>query len=148
PQLSWHPLGQSLVASALYKRTGPGAAEAKFYTDRFALKNPYREPMTFRISKNVSSADSLERVLRDGLPCDYRVTAGRVEAELELKANGRASVEIIRAEGDAHSDVSSRFPYEAKVALRRHLSEFRDNHLARSARLMAFSSKLARRMPV
>jgi hypothetical protein len=148
PLLSWQPLNQTLIGSALYKRTGQRTARTAFYTDKFALSNPYGEAMTFRISKKIGSNDSLKYVLRDGVPFEHRVTANAVEAELELEPNGHAIIDVVRGNAYAQTDVTNRLTYKVEVAMRRYLSEFRDNHLARSPRLVAFSKKLARLMPV
>jgi hypothetical protein len=148
PLLTWQPLKQTLIGSALYKRIGQRTARVTFYTDQFALSNPYGEAMTFRISKGLGPTDSLEYVLRDGVPLEHSVTAGGVEAELELEPDGQAMINVTRENTGIQADVSNPFTYEVEVALRRYLSEFRDNHLARSPRLVALSKKLARRMPV
>lgn len=148
PRLSWRPLKQTLITSGLYRRTRERMAEARFYTDQFALSNPYGEQMTFRISKNVGSIESLKYILCNGLPLEYRMIADRVEAELDLEPAGRAQIEVVRANRYIQPYVSPPVTYAAKVAIRRYLSEFRDNHLARSARLIGLSKRLARRMPV
>jgi hypothetical protein len=76
------------------------------------------------------------------------VTANAVEAELELEPNGHAIIDVVRGNAYAQTDVTNRLTYKVEVAMRRYLSEFRDNHLARSPRLVAFSKKLARLMAV
>jgi peptidoglycan/xylan/chitin deacetylase (PgdA/CDA1 family) len=148
PQLSWRPLKQILVASALYKRTGQRTAEVRFYTDQFALSNPYNEPMAFRLSKRVGSSESLKYVRSDGLPLEYSVTGDCIEAELELEPAGCAWIELSRLDRSKQPDLNTGFTYQAKVAIRRYLSEFRDNRLARSPRLLRLSKRLARQLPV
>jgi hypothetical protein len=76
------------------------------------------------------------------------VTANAVEAELELEPNGQAMIDVVRGDADAQTAVTSRLTYKVEVAMRRYLSEFRDNHFARSPRLVAFSKTIARRLPV
>lgn len=148
PLLSWQPLKQTLVGSALYKRTGQRTAKVKVYTEQCVLTNPFGDSMTFRISKRGGFGDSLKCVLRDGLPLEHSVTGDYIEAELELEPGGHALIDVSRFDGSTQAEVSNRITYEAKVALRRYLSEFRDNHLAGSDRLTALSKKFARRIPV
>jgi hypothetical protein len=148
PLLSWQPLNQTLIGSALYKRTGQRTARAAFCTDRFALSNAYGEATTFSVSKKIGAVDSLKYVLRDGVLLEHRVTANAVEAELELEPNGQAMIDVVRGDADAQTAVTSRLTYKVEVAMRRYLSEFRDNHFARSPRLVAFSKTIARRLPV
>jgi len=148
PRISWAPLETSLTETALYRKTGPAAAEAKFYTRRFRMRNPYGSRTVFTISRPVADEDPDAGLLLNGSPLEHRRAHGRLAAELELDPGEQATVEVSRTNERAPLDARSRVAHEARVALRRWLSEFRDNHLAGNERMLALARQFARRIRV
>ncbi len=148
PRISWTPLEASLTEAALYRKTGPAAAEVKFYTRRFRVRNPYGSRTAFRISRPAADGDSPTGLLLNGSPLEHRSAHGRLEAEVELGPGEQAAIEVSGTDARARPDARHRLAHEVRVALRRRLSEFRDNHLAGNERLVALSRKFARRIHV
>jgi peptidoglycan/xylan/chitin deacetylase (PgdA/CDA1 family) len=146
PRVSWQPLARTLCESALYRRTGQSAAEVKCYTDQVIVSNPYGRRMTFKLSRSAGVTGSVESVLQDGAPLDYRLNGGAVESWMELGPEAESLVTFVNSPSCAESATSFGFGYGARVALRRYLSEFRDNYLARSEGLLSAWEKLARRL--
>jgi hypothetical protein len=140
-RLKWAPLESVLMSSGRYKRAG-SMVEAQFFTRRFVIKNPFESTTSFVVSAKSDCAAVVSSVLRNGYPIDARRVDDAVEAEVELAPHEEAVVEVPPAAWSESPPSKLGATYAASVALRRYLSEFRDNHLSRSDGLLNLSRRI------
>ncbi len=140
-RISWEPLGKLLRSSALYRKDKGGKIEVKFYTDRFVLSNPDSVRRTYVLRKRVTP-NSVSKVLCDGVPVEHRATDHFVEVELELEPGAVCTVELIARATQSYDEPHPSLTYKAKVAVRRYLSEFRDNYISRNDSLLAVAKRV------
>ncbi|MGH7988029.1 MAG: hypothetical protein ACREQX_17330 [Candidatus Binataceae bacterium] len=142
----WQPLNQVIRASTLCRRVGVSNAEVRVFTDEAVFRNPYEHATSFRFVKSIEPGDTIVAVKRDGARVDYQRRERRVECEFEL-ASGSAATLHVRHGHSARAPVAPPgLGYRTKVAMRRYLSEFRDNYVARSDLLLGLSRIATRRL--
>ncbi|MGH8012275.1 MAG: hypothetical protein ACREQ4_07245 [Candidatus Binataceae bacterium] len=129
---AWQPLDQVIRASTLCRRVGTSRAEVRFFTDEAVFRNPYENPATFRFIKPIDPSEPIEQLARDGVPLDYQRRDRSVECEFELGPGASATLRIQHPRSAREPAAQPGLGYRSKVAIRRYLSEFRDNYVARS----------------
>lgn len=139
-RLEWSNLG-TICSRACAKRTDRnGHIHVRFYTDRFVLANRSAEPLDLTLHRRNPPQETVKSVTVDGNPVDCAVKGDYLE--IPLKLTGATLVEVIITR-DYAAKARSSFKQgrldRAKVYLRRHVSEFRDNYVHKSQ----FASKAA-----
>jgi hypothetical protein len=143
PGLTWTPLQNALISAAHFQRTSPATANVRFHTDRFHLTNPYLERVTFRLFRSIGLENPLREILADSSPIPCVLEDGTLHAEVVLEPGAVCDLQIVRNLEPSAPRLSTT-GYDARVALRRYFSEFRDNYLARSEALLRLTRSAAR----
>lgn len=112
------------------KTADDGDVYVQFYTSRFHLKNDGKQARRYVLLRRQTGEGPSPSVTVNGRVWSYRLQDGNLEIRLSLEAEQAAEIKIICAEPDVTSPLCRQMPiYEAKVWIRRMLSEFRDNHV-------------------
>lgn len=148
PSLSWPLLSDQLTHCCLHRKLPDGSTEVLFFTRRFQLKNGTERPEHFRLRKYEPDADAISTASLDGVSVPYRIGGGFLQLEVEAQPGQERTVEIgykgqTRLKAGGFGAV-----YNARVALRRGLSEFRDNILARNDGLLKVASQIVNALKV
>lgn len=126
----------------LWKRMGEDEQWIRFYTNDFCFWNPTDAQVTYRLHKRLSPEARVCGLERDGVPLDFALHNSVLTAELKLEPGEGARIHLSRVKEDAVCEVRNSPLYQAKVASRRLLSEFRDNYIARNQWLLAKAESL------
>jgi hypothetical protein len=111
-----------------------------FFTDTFELAHAQDQEIVYELTKRVPSGPAIEAVTVDGVLVPYVQREGLLEFQLTRALRGSSLIEVrCRAARQPEARVVN-FSYQAGVAVRRALSEMRDNVLCHSRAL----SRIAR----
>lgn len=128
--LRWANLA-TICSRACRQRIAPdGKVRVQFYTDRFVLQNGTGRRQDYILSRRSLPDERPEACAVDNCPADFLREADCVCLETSLEPGASAEVRRSFAPPAAPAVRPARDPlYEAKVFIRRSLSEFRDNCL-------------------
>jgi hypothetical protein len=104
----------------------------RFFTDKFILDHQLNEPTTYRLFKRVSEVSTVECVLIGDEKVPFNRQNGFVVFENHANHPGTTSVRVVVAPVKPSKAYPTGIKYQASVAIRRALSELRDNILARN----------------
>jgi hypothetical protein len=149
PALSWPTLEVQLVRSCLKRSLSDGSVEVQFFTRRFQLATRERGPGRFLLSKYEPDSAAIQRVLVDGTGMPFSFENGFLKLEVQVDHPGQVlNIEIADREQPKPQASGFGIVHNTGVLLRRGLSEFRDNTLARHGVLLKIAKGVARALKV
>jgi hypothetical protein len=132
PDIQWRSLAETIIRTHARRRVSAGTWEVRFFTDTFKLKHHLESPVNYRLFRRLPDTTVIDRVLVDGKEVPFRRAHGFLS--FETKANRRHTLYI--QVGVTPIKPSKIYPsgvrYQTSVALRRALSEVRDNLVVRN----------------
>lgn len=144
PRLSWPGLSELLMRSNLRRVNEYGTFEMRFFTRRFQFSPKESEGGQYRLFKSEPNPDTVDQVLVDGKSVSFGLEKGDLTLEVRAVPGQLKNIEII--DKDAHTVPVYSFGsvHNARVLVRRGLSEFRDSTLSRHKVLMKIAKRLVR----
>jgi hypothetical protein len=148
PALSWPTLTDQLTRSCLKRSLSDGSVEIQFFTRRFQLVN--REPGSgrFLLRKQEPDSAAIESVAIDGTSMPFSFEQGFLKLEVHADPGQVRNIEIVDREQLHKQADGFGVVHNAGVLLRRGLSEFRDNTLARHGGLLKVAKQVAKGLKV
>jgi hypothetical protein len=140
--LRWRPLGQVVRMACRRRSNGAGAEEVEMYGNELVVSNPLDEALEVTIRKRKGRNDLVSEILCDEEPVmwasvgEYFVFGERISSHSEKRFRV-----VYRQQAHARDEQRS-LRFELAVAIRRILSEFRDDYLSRSRFLTIPAGKL------
>ena len=133
--IQWLTLERAIVRSGHYKRTGEHSYSVRFATSTFVLKNPLKTRCAFLCCKPEDNQAEILRVTVDGQAFPHTMEDHHIYLELELEGGEERTIaaDYLQAQVRRFTMPAG---YRFKALVRRRLSEFRDNHLYKSQRLL------------
>jgi hypothetical protein len=147
PTLSWPSLTTQLTRSCLRRSLPDGSAEVQFFTRNFELVNRGHGPQRFLLRKHEPDSTAVQQVVVDGLGVPFYFEGHLLTLEVEAADNQVRYVEIIGSEQPRQVGGFG-FVHNTGTLLRRGLSEFRDNTLARHDGTLRVAKGIARALKV
>jgi hypothetical protein len=144
PSLTWPDLSELLMRCNLRRTNHDRSLDIQFFTRRFHFAPKETEERRCRLSKFEPDPDTVERVLVDGRSVSFGFDKDHLTFEVLAVPGQICDIEIvdrpvpappIRGFGTAHN---------ARVLVRRGLSEFRDNTLSRHDGLLKSAERIAK----
>jgi hypothetical protein len=111
--MSYHDIRQD--DRALFKKQGPKKIGVKLYSDRFVLRNPLSEKVTYSFSRRIDPNEPQQRPAREGSRLDYRVRGDTLQFEVEVGARETAVLTTLRPTA-AKTRIKRKLSRETKVA--------------------------------
>lgn len=146
PDLTWPTLTSQLTRSCQRRRLTDGSMEIQFFTRRFQLVPRGTELNYFLLRKHEPDSSAVQMVLVDGNRVPFSFEREFLKLEIEAEAGQIRNVEIIDSPGSHKQLKSFGMLHNARVLVRRGLSEFRDNTLAKHSGLLKAAKRIARGM--
>lgn len=146
PNLSWPGLSEQLMRSNMRRRSDDGSIEMQFFTRRFRFTPKEAEDGRYRLAKFEPNPDTVERVLVDAKSVSFGFEKGNLVLEVQAVPGQLGNIEIIDRATPSAPIHSFGTAHNARVLLRRGLSEFRDGTLSRHKGLMKVAKRLAKTM--
>jgi hypothetical protein len=132
PDLKWKSLAETVTSTHARRRVSEGKWEVRFFTDTFRLEHGLEESVHYRLLRRIPEATAVERVLVGGKEVPFARENGFLTFETHAQRPQTLSIQVAVAPIKPTKAYSSGVKYQASVALRRGLSEFRDNVIARN----------------
>ena len=129
-RLEWADLGTICSCACLTRVAPDGEVQIRFYTSRFSLTNRGTATRRYSLVRQQTAGGPAPCVTINGREWSAQREDGRVRVNLSLDPGQTADIGI--TSDDIHlTDPEWRESplHNAKVLIRRHLSEFRDNHV-------------------
>jgi hypothetical protein len=148
PDLSWPTLTAQLTRSCWKRRLSDGSVEVRFFTRRFQLANREKDTNRFLLSKHEPNSAAVQRVIVDGVNMPFSFEEGFFKFEVQVEPGQERTIEVVDRQRVHQLAGSTGVVHNAGVLVRRGLSEFRDNTLARHRGLLTFAKKVAKGLKV
>ena len=148
PTLTWGPLTDQLRTTCMTAGSVDRRSKrVRFFTRHFRFTN--RQSSNLMLSKEEPDPSRVSAVLVNGTRVPFAVDKGLLTFEHRADAGQLVDVRILdRPRSPARVSGRAGVAHTVSVGVRRGLSEFRDNALARHPRLLTIAKELARRMKV
>ena len=130
-RLTWGSLADA-VRRTYRQRTCTGAIEIEMYGLDLDLRNHLAERKHFKVRKKEREPDSIHKVRIDSKEVSWEAAGGYICFDTELDPGEKAAISIRFRGHDQGGRTTDTFAYRVKTALRRYLSEVRDNYVSRS----------------
>jgi D-inositol-3-phosphate glycosyltransferase len=150
PDVKWKPISDIATTTHLRRRISKSECWVRFFTNKFTLQHTSQEPVTYRLRKRLPVKVAIERVLVNGEVKVFSRESDAVQLEIRAERPQTFEVQIETHEIKPGSVYSPGLKYQIGVALRRGLSEFRDNVLSKNRfglkAVRYFKSRLTRQL--
>ena len=131
PGLKWPTLTSQLTRSCFVRSRSEGEVDVQFYTREFHLRNASERPVRYSLSKQEPDPTLIHRILVQGVSVPFFVRDGTLWFEAELDPGRTTKIEIEDRDRPPRPAFRGSKRYDARVRLRRILSELRDEGMAR-----------------
>ena len=146
PDIIWSNLRTAVQNAHLTRRAPDGTLEVRAYANGGTIKNTSDSPIRCRVEWPGPNAILVQGILLDGALCtDAQSDEKGVRLCFDLPPGGSRAFSIVHQNNYGSSDANNTVPYTTKAFLRRRLSEFRDNHVSKSPRLLAMLKRFRKR---
>jgi hypothetical protein len=137
--IHWCGLGAILERAHLEKTDSNGVVQVKFYTHVLRLQNRSNAPLHYVLRKREAGGIPVNRVLIDGVALPFSFVGDDLMFELDLPSGSETVITVVYEDSlrEAVGDFTLMECFNAFI--RRHLTEFRDNHISKSKFLMHIS---------
>jgi hypothetical protein len=132
PGISWRPLHETVVRTHLQRDASGGWREVRFFTDTFKLSHTSAEARTYRLFRLVPDNKRVKRVVVNGEDLAFDLESSFLRFEVRADSPTALDVQVVAEVIKPTTAYSRGVRYQAGVAVRRALSEFRDNVVVRS----------------
>jgi hypothetical protein len=146
PDIRWVGLRETATFTHMRRDLSTECLAVRFFTNTFELQPHVDRPMRWELQKRVL-AQRIAAVTVDDVAHPFRVDDGMVHIELRTDSVRRRLIRVV-PHLEPHTNRPTSLAYHIQVAVRRALSEFRDNVLARNARVHSVARAITRRLGV
>jgi hypothetical protein len=149
PALKWGALTDQLMQTCMASVVDERSMRVRFFTRQFRFRNPRSTRINLSFSKEEPDPSKIASVLVDGTSEPFAIENGLLTFAHQVDAGRLVDVRILDVpRSPARAAGRGGVAHTVGVSVRRGLSEFRDNALAKHPRLLAIATELARRMKV
>ena len=140
--LRWCSLGQVIRKACRRRATNTNGEEILMYGTELSLDNPLDRVLQAKVKKRELQGDAITQVLWDDQPVPWSVDADEVVFEAKIPARCQGHFRVVYENQSRPVPLPRSYRYRISVALRRILSELRDDYLSRSSLINDSVSKL------
>lgn len=144
PTVQWSGLADLARQTCLCRRVSPEAMEVRFFTDEFLMRNPTPHPQVVRFRRRLPPDRVIESIMVNGLKVTVAREGEFICFETILGGNSTATVQLHRCTSPIPDGNSRGWTYDVGIAIRRLLSEARDNWLSRNQILLNAANRLVK----
>jgi len=132
PDLEWKPLAETIMRTHARRRLARGDQEVRFFTDRFILDHQIEEPTKYILSRRVPEDSMVDYVLIRAEKVAFTREDGFVRFTIRAQHPETIPVHVEVTPIRPSEPYPKGITYHTSVALRRGLSELRDNVVSRN----------------
>jgi hypothetical protein len=148
PDLKWRSLAQTVTRTHARRRVSESRWEIRFFTDTFQLEHEREQPVKYTLFRRIPETTCVERVRVEGKEVPFSREDGFLRFETQADCPRTLSIQLVVAPKKPTKTYAFGGKYQASVALRRLLSEFRDNVVARRGFAWGSAKWLANKLKV
>lgn len=137
--IEWIGLGDILRQAYMVRENADGTVQCRMYGDQVLIRNRSDSVRTFTILKTETNRMQLQRVLIDDPNAHCSLTNGRLQMITDIPPRALVSIEVQHEDAVSWPEENRSRAGDLRVAVRRHLSEFRDNYVSRSDLLLSLA---------
>jgi hypothetical protein len=131
-RLRWRGLPDAIERSYKWKDGDSGVVDVRMFGNKLVLENDDIHERVYRVEKDNRHGNGVVEVWGNSSKLETRSRSGVLAFDVKIPAKGRASIHaVLNAPSKTH-EIRQTVKVKAKVALRRYLSECRDNYVSRS----------------
>ena len=130
--LIWRPLGEALRRSFTIRRLADGTDVVQMFANNLVVDNPNAEARKTLLQKEEVDPDGVEAVLINQRTVEFSVDGGYLRFWLTTLPGEASDVRVVYRNNSEAIQRRAGAGTKIKVAVKRYLSEFRDNYLSRN----------------
>lgn len=130
--LQWRPLGDVIRRACRRRISAEGVEEVEMYGNELLLDNPSGQAIQVRVRKREAQADVVAEIVCDGKPVTWTNEADHLVFGEQIPPRSERRFRVVYREQAEAAKMDRSLRFELSVAVRRMLSEFRDDYLSRS----------------
>jgi hypothetical protein len=142
PDLKWNSLAETVMRTHVRRSVSKSKKEVRFFTDRFYLEPKFEQPVELRLVRRLPETIHVERVCVGSREVAFSREDGFLTFETQLQCPETLTVRVDVAPIQPVKCYAPGVKYQASVALRRGLSEVRDNIIARNRTALRVGQRL------
>ena len=143
--LRWHPLGEAIRRACRHRATQAGVEEVEMYGNELLIDNPSDREIDLRVHKWESHADLVAEILSDGKPVPWTTETDHLVFGERIWPHSEKRFQVVYREHAGAGKVGRSLRFELSVAVRRILSEVRDEYLSGSSFLSTTTAHFKKR---
>ncbi len=140
--LRWRPLGDVIRRACRHRVSRAGVEEVEMYGNELLIDNPSDQEIELRVHKRESHADLVAEILSDGEPVTWTTEADQLVFSASIWPHSEKRFQVIYREPASAGKAARSLRFELSVAVRRILSEVRDEYISRSPLLSTTAASL------
>ena len=142
--LVWRPLAEAVHRSLAHVRQADGTIVTRMFGSTLMLANPFSEARAVAVIKQESDAQCVLDVSVNRTAVDYHVGTGLLSFGFTMGPESTATIRI-RYRNDQEARLERRrLKHGLEIAVKRHLSEFRDNYVSKNDFLSRSATRIKR----
>ena len=131
-RLRWSSLGEVVRRACRRRATSANSEEILMYGTELSVENRSDRLLHVKLRKREPRRDAIAQVLLDGKPVVWTVDGDAIVFDASMAAGSQAQFKVLYNNQHNSAAMPTSLRYRASVALRRILSEVRDDYLSRS----------------
>lgn len=144
PSLTWPNLSSALQRVHLRKTIVGGDLDVLFFTNWFEFENSTDRKILCRFAKPEPEPDIIKAVLANNRSIQFQTGNQSIEFQLEMKPGENLRIKLEDRDEPSMGLFTPGLKYRLNTGARRHLSEFRDNHLVSHPWLLKAAKRTVR----
>ena len=142
-ELSWRTLGDA-VCRSYSVQSGDGSTLVKMFAEHLILENNSELPKQFTVMKDVANITDFKGVTADLVPLEHEYTNGCIKFVVNVLPGSSTELKCDYHEKEYQIPSPEPINYKFKIAIRRYLSEIRDNYVSSNGIVSRFASLAVR----
>jgi hypothetical protein len=146
PGMKWASLGDTARRTHWRRRISADRHEVRFFTDNFELEHESETPASYRLVRRIPETTVIRRVTVNSEETPFAHEGGWLSFDVRSRVRQTLLVRVEVAPIRPKREYPRGVKYQTSVVLRRGLSEFRDNVIARNDLVLRAARSLAKKM--
>jgi hypothetical protein len=146
PDIRWRSALEILLKSYRLRKASPTELECKFFSTAQIIENAEHSDMDFTIIKHEPAGDLVRKVMVNGRPAEFTIHDALIKTSVRIPAGGNVRVELEYVNNLPCPQIKPSIKSKSKIAMRRYLSEFRDNVIAKNEAVLSAATFMKKRL--
>jgi hypothetical protein len=146
PNIRWRSAFEILLNSYRLRKASPTELECKLFSTAQIIENAEHSDMDFTIIKHEPAGDLIRKVTVNGRPVQFTIHDALIKTSVRIPAGGNVRLELEYMNNLPRPQIKPSIRARSKIAMRRYLSEFRDNVIAKNEAVLSATTFMKKRL--